>query len=187
MSLLLAGITLWCVAHLFKAAAPGPRDNLVSRLGDNPYKGIFSLLILASLVMIVFGWKSTEATVIYEPPMGPGIVPYALILLSLILFFVPQGSHVTRIIRHPQMTGVLLWSAAHLLTNGDNRSVSLFATFAVWALLEIILINRRDGARDDPATASIGKDLVGVVIGGVVFALVGHFHLQLFGASAVPV
>ena len=84
------------------------------------------------------------------------------------------------------MTGVLLWSAAHLLANGDSRSVSLFGGLAVWAVLEIILINRRDGPRGEKPIASIQQDLVALVIGGVVFALVGHFHPQLFGVSVAP-
>ena len=188
MNLLIAGIALWFVTHLFPAAAPGPRGNLVEKLGENPFKGVFSLLILAALLMIVFGWKSAVPSALYEPPMGPGLVPSVLVLLSLVLFFASQTrGHIKRLIRHPQMTGVLLWSASHLLTNGDSRSVSLFGGFAAWALLEIILINRREGPRGDKPTASIKQDLVAVVIGGFVFALVGHFHLQLFGVSVAPI
>lgn len=187
MTLLIAGIALWFVTHLFPAAAPGARDSLIKKLGENPYKGIFSLLILAALLMIVFGWKSAIPNALYVPPMGPGIVPSVLVLLGLVIFIASQtGGHIKRLIRHPQMTGVLFWSTAHLLANGDTRSVSLFGGFAVWALLEIFLINRRDGPRADRPAASISQDLVTIVIGSVVFALIGHFHLQLFGVSVVP-
>lgn len=187
MTLLIAGITLWFVTHLFPAAAPGARDKLIRTLGENPYKGVFSLLILAALLMIVFGWKSAIPSTLYVPPMGPGPVPSVLVLFGLIIFFASQtGGHIKRLIRHPQMTGVLFWSTAHLLANGDSRSVSLFGGFALWAVLEIILINRREGPRDDRPAVSISQDLVTIVIGGVVFALVGQFHLQLFGVSVVP-
>ena len=187
MTLLIAGITLWFVTHLFPAAAPRKRDKLIKKLGENPYKGVFSLLILAALLMIVFGWKSAIPSTLYAPPMEPGIVPSVLVLFGLIIFFASQtGGHIKRLIRHPQMTGVLLWSTAHLLTNGDSRSVSLFGSFAVWALLEIVLINRRDGPRGERPAASFSQDLVTIVTGGVVFALIGHFHLQLFGVSVVP-
>ena len=187
MALLIAGLALWSVTHLFPAAAPGARDNLSKTLGENPYRGVFSLLILAALLMIVFGWKSAVPSAIYVPPMGSGIVPSLLVLFGLIIFFASQtGGHTKRLIRHPQMTGVLFWSVAHLLVNGDSRSVSLFAGFAVWALLEIVLINRREGPRVDRPAASLRQDLVAIVIGGAVFALVGHFHLQLFGVSVVP-
>ena len=56
MALLLAGITVWFLVHLFPAIAPASRENMVFKLGENAYKGLFSLLILAALLMIVFGW-----------------------------------------------------------------------------------------------------------------------------------
>ena len=137
--------------------------------------------------MIVYGWKSAIPSALYTPPMGPGMVPSVLVLLGLIIFFASQtGGHIKRLIRHPQMTGVLLWSAAHLLANGDSRSVSLFGGFAIWALLEIILINHREGPRIDRPAASISQDLLTVVTGSAAFAVIGYFHLQLFGVSVVP-
>ena len=188
MSLFIAGITIFCVVHLLKAAAPAARDNLVAKLGENPYKGIYSLLILASLVMIVFGWKGTVPSAIYSPPIGPGVIPSALVFLGLVLFFASQmGGYLKRLLRHPQMIGTFLWALAHLLTNGDSRSVTLFGSLAAWALLEIVLCNRRDGPRKELPSASGRADLIAVVVGGVAFALLGHFHLRLFGVSPLPV
>ena len=40
MALFLAGITLFCVVHLFPALAPASRENLAFKLGENSYKGI---------------------------------------------------------------------------------------------------------------------------------------------------
>ncbi len=188
MSLLLAGIILWFVAHSLPATAPGKRDALAARLGEQPYRGVFSLVILASLLMIVFGWKSAVPSAVYGPPMGPGIVPSVLVLVGLVLFFASQmNGNIKRVLRHPQMAGTFIWAAAHLLTNGDSRSVALFGGMAIWALFEIVMINRREGPRAAPAPASGKFDLIAVVIGGVVFALVGHFHLALFGVSPIPV
>lgn len=188
MSLLLAGIILWFVAHALPATAPGKRDALATKLGEQPYRAVFSLVILASLLMIVFGWKSAVPSALYVPPMGPGIVPSALVLVGLILFFASQmNGNIKRVLRHPQMAGTFIWATAHLLTNGDSRSVALFGGMAIWALFEIVMINRREGPRDTMKPASGKYDLIAVVIGGVVFAVVGHFHLWLFGVSPLPV
>ena len=150
MSLLLAGIILWFVAHSFPATAPARRDALVAKLGEKPYRGGFALVILASLLMIVFGWKAAVPSALYLPPMGPGIVPSVLVLIGLVLFFASQmNGHISRVLRHPQMTGTVIWAVAHLLTNGDSRSVTLFGSMAVWALFEIVIINRRDGQGRD--------------------------------------
>lgn len=184
MALFLVGITLFCVVHLFSALAPTARDNLVFKLGENPYRGIYSLLVLAGLVMIVFGWKATTPSALYVPPLGPGILPTLLVLAGLVLFFSSKmKGYLKRVFRHPQMVGTLLWAGSHLLTNGDTRSVTLFGSLAIWALLEIVLCNRRDGPRKELPSASLKGDVIAIIVGVVAFAVIGHFHLKLFGVS----
>ena len=188
MALLAAGMTFWVVVHMFPAYAPGRRAALVGRVGENPYKGVFSLLSLLALVIIVFGWKRAVPTAVYAPPLSPGIVPSVLVLAGLILFVAAQaGGYLKRVLRHPQMLGTILWAIAHLLTNGDSRSITLFGGFAIWAVLEILLCNRRDGPRSELPAASIKADVIAIVVGIALFGLIGHFHLWLFGVSPLPV
>ncbi|MEM8577319.1 MAG: NnrU family protein, partial [Pseudomonadota bacterium] len=52
MTLLIAGLLLWSAAHWFKRLAPEAR----ARLGD-PGKGLVALLIVASVVMMIFGYR----------------------------------------------------------------------------------------------------------------------------------
>ncbi len=186
MALLLAGVTVWLGVHLFPAVAPAARENAIFKLGENAYKGIFSLLILAALLMIVFGWKSNVPTLVYVPPVAPGLLPSLMMFVALVLFFSSNfGTHAKRVLRHPQMAGTLLWAAAHLLTNGDSRSLVLFGSFSAWAVLEIVFCNRRDGPRTELPAASLRFDLAAVLIGGVSWALVTYFHLGLFGVAAM--
>lgn len=187
MSLLLAGLILWFVVHSFPAVAPSKRAALVAKLGEQPYRGLFSLGIVAALIMIVFGWKNAVPGTVYVPPLGPGIVPSILVFAGLVLFFASQvNGNIKRITRHPQMLGTIAWATAHLLTNGDSRSLALFGGMAFWALFEIVMINRREGPRGAFGAASGKFDLLAVVIGGIVFAVVGHFHLRLFGVLPIP-
>ncbi len=184
MALLAAGMIFWILVHMFPAYAPGRRDALIARLGENPYKGVFSLLSLAAIVLIVFGWKQAIPSAVYAPPLLPGIVSSVLVLAGLILFFASlTGGHLRRVLRHPQMLGTILWATAHLLTNGDSRSITLFGGFAAWAVLEIVLCNRRDGPRSELPAASVARDVIAAVIGIAAFGLVGHFHMRLFGVS----
>ena len=81
------------------------------------------------------------------------------------------------------MVGTFLWAATHLLTNGDSRSLALFGGFAAWALLEILLCNRRDGPRAQLPAAALKFDLAAVLVGGLAWAALGHFHLRLFGVA----
>lgn len=184
--MLFAGIALWFVIHSLPAVAPASRSALQKKLGEQAYRGVFSLVILGSLLLIVFGWKSAVPSAVYAPPLGPGVLVSVLVLVGLILFFASQmNGHLKRVLRHPQMIGTLFWAGAHLLANGDSRSVALFGTFAVWALFEIIMINRREGPRTETTTASGKFDVIAVVVGGVAFAVVGHFHQSLFGVAPI--
>ena len=188
MQLLIAGIALWCLTHLFPATLPTQRDAAVNRLGEGPYRGLFSLLILASLLLMVFGWKAASPTPVYGAPLSAGPLSSLLVLAGFALFFAAKTpTHVKRLVRHPQMTGVFLWSSAHLLTNGDSRSVALFGSLAAWSLLEIVLINRREGPRTSLPQGTTRGDITTLVVAIVAFAVLGFLHQRLFGVPAMPV
>lgn len=188
MSLLVFGIITWSLAHLFPAVFLGTRTQLRNKLGEGPYRGLFSLVILGTLLLIVFGWKAASPSVVYVPPMAAGPITSGLILIGFVLFFASRvPGNIRRFVRHPQMVGTLVWAVAHLLSNGDTRSVALFGGLAIWAALEIVMINRRDGAWQKPEAAAIKLDIVSVVIGLAAFALVFYFHSRLFGVSPAPI
>lgn len=185
MALLVVGIVFYCLLHLFPATQPAARASLQQKLGENTYRGLFSLFIIGSLVIIVFGWKSASPSPVYSPPMSGNIVSAGLVLVGLVLFFASQTQgNIKRFVRHPQMTGTIFWGVAHLLVNGDSRSIALFGGLTLWAVAEITLINRRDGKWDRPGPAAIKNDLIPLAVGILVFAGVAHFHATLFGVSA---
>lgn len=185
MLLLIAGLLLFMIVHLFPSALADTRTTLVEKLGTNPYRGLFSVAIVAALALIVIGWKSATPTSVYLPPFGSEPMISALVFLAFVLFVAAQTrTNIRRYIRHPQMTAVLLWSIAHLLVNGDSRSVALFGGLGAWAVIEMLLCNRRDGTWKKPERASIVTDAVTVAIGAVGFVLIWNFHQALFGVSA---
>ena len=185
MTLLIGGLLLFTVAHVFPAAFAGPKKQLVDKLGFNPYRGLFSLVIVASLALIVLGWKSAPPTGLYAAPLhGSPIVP-ALVFIAFVLFVASQSkTNIRRFVRHPQMAAVLFWSAAHLLANGETRSVILFGGLGIWALVEILLCNRRDGTWQKPAPVAKSLDAVTLAIAAVGFAFIWYFHPAIFGVPA---
>ena len=186
MNLLITGIAVWCIAHLFPSVLPAKREALIARLGNNPYRGLFALVILASLVTIVLGWRSATPAAVYAPPMQGSPIISVLVFLAFVLFVAARArTNLKRLLRHPQLTAVIVWSAAHLLANGDTRSIALFGSLGIWAVLEIVLINRRDGPREKPGAVAITSDLVVVAIAAVAFAVIFYFHAALFGVSPV--
>jgi len=188
MSLLILGIIAWSLAHLFPAVSSGTRAYLKNMLGEGPYRGLFSLVILGALLLIVFGWKSGSPNALYAPPLAAGPFTSALLMIGFVLFFASRvPGNIRRFIRHPQMVGTLVWAVAHLLTNGDSRSVALFGGLAIWAIFEVVMINRRDGTWQKSEPAAVRFDIVSVVIGLAAFALVFYFHSRLFGVSPAAI
>ena len=187
MTLLIAGVVLWSFAHLVPAALPGVRANLIAKLGEGPYKGLFALDIIIALALIVFGWKSAIPAALYAPPLYGSPIPSAFLVLAILLLVASSlPNNLKRFIRHPQMASVVCWSAGHLLTNGDSRSLVLFGGFAVWAILEVVFINKRDGEWQKPNSVPLLSDAITAVVAVAVFAALVYFHASLFGVAAVP-
>ena len=125
MTMLFLGVILWCAVHLFPALAPAVRQRLLDA-SEARYKSIFSLFVIGSLVLIVFGWRAAAdgQTLVYDHPEWGRVVNMALMLAALILFVSGlMRTNLKRFIRHPQLTAVVLWAIGHLLANGDSRSV----------------------------------------------------------------
>lgn len=186
MALLIAGVTLWTLAHLFPAVAPGVRANLAGKFGEGPYKGLFAFDIVLALGLIIFGWKTAIPTSLYAPPDISDKIPLVFIIFAFVLFVASSlPNNLKRYVRHPQMGAVICWGIGHLLTNGDSRSVVLFGGLTAWALLEVLFINKRDGEWERPASVPLGGDITTAVVAAAVFAAVVYFHAALFGVAAI--
>jgi uncharacterized membrane protein len=182
MLLLVAGVLLWSATHLFSSLGRDARAGLVARIGLNPYKGLYSLLLVLALVLIVIGWRSTPPTSLWLPPAGLRHLAMLLMPIAVILFISARApTDIKQFIRHPQLTGVKLWAVAHLLANGEQRSIILFGGLLAWAVLEVIFINRRDGARVRPPRAGLAKTLVSALIGLLLTAVLIYAHPWLAG------
>jgi uncharacterized membrane protein len=182
MTKLLLGVLLWSLTHLLPGALPGVKKSMVGRLGENGYKGIFTLAMVVAIYLIISGWKAAVPETVYLPPAWGRHLTALLVLLGFILFFAPYPpTNVKRLLRHPQLSGVALWGVGHLFANGESRSIVLFGGFAAWALLEMVLINRRDGAWDKPAPVPAKNDVILAGGGIIAYVVVVAVHEWLFG------
>ncbi|MDG1996940.1 MAG: NnrU family protein [Emcibacteraceae bacterium] len=181
MGLLIAGIVLWSGVHFVPGLAPNLRTSLIAKMG-NGYKGTFALLIVLSIVLIVMGWKSADYEILYDRPDDAVQVAGFLMLISIFLLGAANGpSNIKRYLRHPMLAGVVVWGAAHLVANGDSRSMVLFGGMVIWALLEMIIINKREGAYDRPESVPYKKDAIKMVIAVVVYTVLVFLHPYFTG------
>lgn len=184
MTKLVLGVLLWSLTHFIPTLFSGLKQRLIAGFGENSYKALFALLMVLSIYLIISGWKASVPESLYLPPAWGRHLTALLMLVAFILFFAPYPpNNVRRMLRHPQLTGVLLWGVGHLLANGELRSVVLFGGLSAWALIEILLINRRDGAWKSPEPAPRRNDILLVAAGIVVYIAVAASHRWLFGFS----
>lgn len=187
MVLLALGVLIWSGVHLFPSLGVSLRAACIARLGEGPYKGLFALTLVGAIVLMVFGWRSTPPMLLYVPPVGGAWLTNIGMFVSLVFFL---GSNVPtnlkRFVRHPQLTGVALWACAHLLSNGDQRSLVLFGGIGLWSLVAMVTINRRDGVWEKPEPLPLAAEIKPLVAGIVGFVALYFAHPYLSGVSAWP-
>ena len=181
MTLLVAGLALFIVLHLVPSVPP-LRAALVAAMGEMPYRGAFSLVALASLVMVVWGFPDAPFEPVYTAPswgrhVAMGVVPVALVLFAA----ANMATHIRAALRHPMLVGLLLWALAHLVANGDLRSVTLFGSFAGFAVVAAVSAVARGKRPAADKTPRIALDAAAVVSGLAVAGLLAYFHGTLFG------
>ncbi len=180
MTFLILGLVLWTLAHVFKAVAPERRAALTGSLGEGPSKGVFAALIALGLILMIWGYRAAPFVPVWTPPLWGVHLNNLLMLFSVALFGAGKSKGRARsLMRHPQLTAVVIWAGAHLLVNGDVASLVLFGGLAVWALVNMVLINARDGAWVRPEPGPLKGDLRLAIIALVLYGVIAAIHTWL--------
>ena len=144
------------------------RGQIVQRIGEGPFRGIFSVVSIATLVVLVRAWSIAPTALLWVPPNWLRWLLVLAMLPAFLLFTAslsrqnptmvgspgtalspPRG--IVRITRHPMLWSFAIWAAVHVIGNGDTASVVFFATFLVTALAGMPSIDAKM-ARRDPFT-----------------------------------
>lgn len=221
---LVAACAFFLLIH-FGVSGTTFRDTLVKRLGEQTYRGLFSLASLGGMAWLVLAYRNAP----FLPTWGMWLAfrPAAYVLVFIAFLFAviglltpsattvgmeshldPASAHgITRITRHPFLWGVALWSATHLVVNGDAASLLLFGSLLALALGGTLTIDAkrrrgygerwqafarttsnvpfaailRNSNRLAPALAEIGpwRPLAAIVLFVVAFHLHGRFGYPL--------
>ncbi len=213
-------------------SATGLRARLVAAIGEGPYRLVFSVVSLGLLLWLIHSFGVMRADPfdplnesMWTPPDWLRWPAYVLVLFGLTLAFsgvltpgptlagyekialkkAEPATGVLRITRHPFMWGVALWSAGHLLVNGERFALMLFGALGVMVLFGARSIDRKGRERDAEGFARVEAvtsniPFAAIIQGRNTFSLgeigwrglaglaiaagIALFHQQLFGVPA---
>ncbi len=187
MTYLILGLMIFLGAHSVRIFADEWRTRTRQRIGEGPWKGVYSLLSLAGFALMVwgFGVSREQPIVIWVPPTGMRHLASLLTLVAFIFLaaaYVP-ANQIKAKLHHPMVLGVKVWALAHLLSNGMLSHVILFGALLVWAVLDFRSSRQRDRAAGSVyAPGSAAATIITVVAGAVAWALFAFWlHGLLIG------
>jgi uncharacterized membrane protein len=167
MTALLLAALIWIGVHV-GIAGTRVRDRVVARIGNMPFRGLFSVVSIAAIIFLVRAWSTAPTEVLWFTPDWLRWILVLAMLPAFVLFVAsvsqpnptmigPPGATtrpprgMTRVTRHPMLWSFAIWAAVHIIGNGDSASVVFFAAFLVTALAGMPSIDAKL-ARRDPAT-----------------------------------
>ncbi len=186
---MIVGLALFLGVHMLSTQRK-VRAQIVATSGEGGYKIGYSLVSVAGLALIIWGFAHYRASGMWDvwtPPVAFKHIAVALMLPAVILVVASYiRGRIYTTLKHPMLAGVKLWAAAHLLANGDLGSMILFGSFLAWAVLDRISLKRRSDAGAPPIPAGgPANDLIAVAVGVVAYLALGFaFHPVVIG---VPV
>ncbi len=180
---LLLFLGIHCLPHF-----QSTRQGLIGRLGEMRYKGLFSLTSAVGFGLIVIGVIQRDYIHLWHSPgWSRELTIGAMLPASILLCSANFPNNIQRLTKHPMLIGLLLWSASHLLANGDLASLMLFGGFLCFALFDLWSVT--GAARSTPhktsARTPLWRDLIAIGLGIVTYAALLWWHGQLFGMALV--
>jgi len=192
LAVMILGLVLFLGVHTLTTQRE-LRARVIASAGEGGYKIGYALVSLLGFALIVWGFAHYRATGwidVWHPPTALKHVTVALMLPAVILVVAAYiRGRIYTALKHPMLTGVKLWAAAHLLANGDLGSIILFGSFLGWAVFDRISLKRRADSGAPPIpVGGPGNDLIAVAVGLIAYlALAFAFHPVVIGVAVVGV
>ena len=190
MLVLVVGLLVFLGVHSVSIVAPGWRAATVARMGERPWKGLYSIASAVGLALIVvgYGMARREPVVIYTPPAALRHLALVVMLpVFPLLFAAYLPGRIRTAAKHPFLLAVKFWALAHLLANGMLADVLLFGAFLAWAVADRISVKRRPAAQTHEVPAAppgAGNDAISLIGGLVVYAVfILWAHRWIIGVS----
>jgi uncharacterized membrane protein len=183
------GLVVFLGAHVF-VTMRDRRAALVARIGEWPYRGLFSVVVIIGILLSAYGFAAYRAAgmiVLWDPPAWTRHIVVALMWPASIMVaaaYIP--GNIKRALKHPMLTGVKTWAFAHLCANGDLGGIILFGSILAWAVYDRITLKRRADPGAPPIPVGGAKnDIIAIVVGTIIYLALGFvFHPIVIGVPA---
>ena len=193
MIVLIIGLVIFFGMHLVPVTSV--KSSLIERMGEKKYQGIFSMISLVGFIIIIYGFNlidtcnrmvaNCESDNFYLWDSFENSKEISLLLMPICIIFLVASqmkSNFKKVVRHPMLIGVLIWSFVHLLSTGDLRSIILFASFGAFSIIDIIFTRK---TAEQGISFSILNDVVVIVVGLVLYSIILYFHEYVSGLQIV--
>ena len=162
MTGLVAATAAFLATHLITSTPL--RAGLVRVLGEGPYRAVYSLVALATLIWMILAYGDAP-----REPLWRGLRLLPLIVMPLVFVLIACGyarnptmvgadkllksdqpaRGIIRVTRHPIMWAIMLWAGAHILARGESRALVFFGGFLLLAAAGTLLMDHRKKANPD--------------------------------------
>lgn len=222
-----ASLVIFMASHSVIARS-GLRGVIVQKWGEKTYLTLYSLLSLILLAWLIIAAQNAPRIQLwpwlYELYWIPNIfMPLACILL-VSGFVVPNPLSIVAknkrfdperlglivaLTRHPILWGFFLWSASHIVPNGEYPLIAMFGIFAGFSLIGLKIVDRKRKrelgmeqwdilTKNTHAVLFASRslwsgqfqftryDITGIISGLFVYFLLYSLHETLFGINPMP-
>lgn len=186
---LVLGLLLFLGIHSTRIFADGWRTGMVARLGEKPWKLLYTVISFAGFGLIAWGYGYARQAPIdlWNPPAWTRHVSALFVMVAFIFLvaaYVP-GTRIKAAVGHPMVLGTKVWAFGHLISNGRLADVLLFGGFMLWAALAYRSLRQRDRAAGRTyAAKGFSRDAIAIVVGLVAGgAFAKWLHAPWIGVS----
>jgi len=187
MGQLALGLAVFFGVHAISLLALGWRDRMVERVGLRTWRRYYSIAAAIGLYLLIRGYgaaRDADSLLYVTPPAFRYLAAILMLPVFTLAFASVLRGRIAARAKHPLLLATMLWSTAHVLTNGTLANVLLFGSFLAWSVAVRVSLEHRPPRPPIALPASTTNDVIAVVGGLAAYVLVVFWlHARLFGVA----
>ena len=199
---LMSAMATFVIGHFVLASLP-IRQTLIERLGENGFRGLFSVFALVTLTWVIVAYNAAPFVELWAANAAFNIIP--LVIMPVACVFAVAGlttrnatmvggentlsepdptPGIMTITRHPFLWALTLWSLSHLAVTGDTASIVLFGGISSLTIGGMAHIDHR---REQAAGAAWGPIALRTSLIPFAAAITGRTKIDWTGIGVIRI